>query len=92
MITLGQVGLGYWGPNVLRNFAGLHQVYMKACCDLDETALKRIAMQNPGIVTTTDYKVLLDDPKIEAVVVTAPTPSHYALAKAALLTDRHDFV
>ena len=38
MITLGQVGLGYWGPNVLRNFAGLQQVCMKACCDLDEAA------------------------------------------------------
>lgn len=92
MVTLGQVGLGYWGPNVLRNFAGLQQVHMKACCDLDETALKRIAAQNPGIVTTTDYNTLLDDPDIEAVVVTAPTPSHYGLAKAALLTGRHVFV
>ena len=43
MITLGQVGLGYWGPNVLRNFAGLQQVRMKVCCDLDGAALKRRA-------------------------------------------------
>ena len=43
-------------------------------------------------MTTTDYKTLLDDPDIEAVVVTAPTPSHYELAKAALLTGRHVFV
>jgi predicted dehydrogenase len=77
---------------VLRNYAGHQQERMKACCDLDEAALKRVASQLPGIVTTTEYGALLDDPEIEAVVVTAPTPAHYELAKAALLTDRHVFV
>ena len=47
MVTLGQVGLGYWGPNVLRNFAGLQQVRMKACCDLDETAPRRDRIAEP---------------------------------------------
>lgn len=92
MITLGQVGLGYWGPNVLRNFAGLPQARVKVCCDLDEAALNRIASQHPGISTTKDFGVLLADPDVEAVVVTTPTPWHYELAKAALLTDRHVFV
>jgi predicted dehydrogenase len=67
-------------------------VRVKTCCDLDEAALARIGSQHPGIATTTDYGVLLGDPDIEAVVVTAPTPSHYELAKAALLTNRHVFV
>ncbi|MEI2690185.1 MAG: Gfo/Idh/MocA family oxidoreductase [Anaerolineae bacterium] len=92
MVTLGQVGLGYWGPNLLRNFNGLAQARVKVCCDLDQTALQRAGSQYPGMVVTTDYADLLDDPEVEGVIVTAPTPAHYELAKAALLTGRHVFV
>ena len=92
MVTLGQVGLGYWGPNLLRNFNGLAQARVKVCCDLDEAALRRVGSQYPGMAITTDYGELLGDPEVEAVVVTAPTPAHYELAKAALLTGRHVFV
>jgi predicted dehydrogenase len=92
MINIGQVGLGHWGPNVLRNFATLPGVRVKACCDVDEAALRRAASQFPGLETTTEYQRLLDDPAIQAVVVTSPTPSHYELAKAALLSGRHVFV
>ncbi len=48
MITFGQVGLGYWGPNLLRNFNGLAQARVKVCCDLDEAALRRVGSQYPG--------------------------------------------
>jgi predicted dehydrogenase len=92
MVTLGQVGLGYWGPNLLRNFNGLAQARVKVCCDLDEAALRRVAGQYPGLRTTADYGELLGDSEVEAVIVTAPTPAHYELAKAALLTGRHVFV
>lgn len=92
MVTLGQVGLGYWGPNLLRNFNGLAQARVKVSCDLDEAALRRVGGQYPGMTITTDYGELLSDPEIEAVIVTAPTPAHYELAKAALLTGRHVFV
>jgi predicted dehydrogenase len=92
MVVLGQVGLGYWGPNLLRNFNGLAQARVKVCCDLDEVALRRVGDQYPGMAITTDYGELLGDPEVEAVIVTAPTPSHYELAKAALLTGRHVFV
>ena len=92
MVTLGQVGLGYWGPNLLRNFNGLAQARVKVCCDRDEAALRRVGSQYPSMAITTDYDELLGDPEIEAVVVTAPTPAHYELAKAALLTGRHVFV
>lgn len=92
MVTLGQVGLGYWGPNLLRNFNGLAQAQVKVCCDLDQTALRRAGSQYPGMVVTTSYADLLDDPEVAGVIVTAPTPAHYELAKAALLTGRHVFV
>ena len=92
MVILGQVGLGYWGPNLLRNFNGLAHARVKVCCDVDEAALRRVAGQYPGLHTTSDYDELLGDPEIEAVVVTAPTPIHYELATAALQTGRHVFV
>lgn len=92
MITVGQVGLGQWGPNVLRNFMALPGVRVKMCCDLDEAALRRVASQYPGLETTTDYRRLLDDPEIQAILVTTPSPSHHELAKAALLSGRHVFV
>lgn len=92
MINIGQVGLGQWGPNVLRNFAALPGVRVKMCCDLDETALQRAALQVPRLETTTEYRRLLDDPDLQAIVVTAPSAAHYELAKAALLSGRHVFV
>lgn len=92
MVTLGQVGLGYWGPNLLRNFNGLAQARVKVCCDLDEAALRRVGSLYPGMTITGDYDALLGDPEVEGVIVTAPTPAHYPLAKAALLSGRHVFV
>jgi len=62
MVTLGQVGLGYWGPNLLRNFNGLAQARVKVCCDLDEAALRRVGSQYPSMAITTDYDERLDDP------------------------------
>lgn len=92
MITVGQVGLGQWGPNVLRNLIALPEVRVKVCCDVDEAALRRVAAQYPGLQTTTDYRRLLDDPDIQAIVVTAPSAAHYELARAALLSGRDVFV
>lgn len=92
MITLGQVGLGYWGPNVLRNFQSLSQAHVKMCCDVDTRALQQIARQYPGLHTTPDYGELLQDTEIDAIVVTSPTLTHYELARAALVTGRHVFV
>ncbi|MDW8318569.1 MAG: Gfo/Idh/MocA family oxidoreductase [Anaerolineae bacterium] len=92
MITVGQVGLGQWGPNVLRNLMALPDVRVKVCCDVDEDALRRAAVQYPGLQTTNDYRRLLDDPEVQAVVVTAPSAAHYELSRDALLSGRDVFV
>jgi predicted dehydrogenase len=70
----------------------LAQARVKVCCDLDEAALRRMGSQYPGMTITTDYGALLNDPEVEAVIVTTPTPAHYELARAALLSGRHVFV
>ncbi len=92
MITLGQIGLGRWGPNVLRNFMSLPGGRVKRCCDLDERALARARSSYPDLQITTEYGELLDDPEIDAIVITSSARSHYALAKAALEQGKHVFV
>ncbi len=92
MITIGQVGLGHWGPNVLRNFIHLANCRVKVCCDLDEGALAKVQSSYPDLRTTCDYSQLLEDPEIDAIVVTASARAHYRLAKGALEQGKHVFV
>jgi predicted dehydrogenase len=92
MITLGQVGLGYWGPNLLRTFQALPGTEVKAVCDLDEGALTRVAEQYPALIRTRDYQTLLDDPQIGAMVVTSSAATHYQLSRAALEAGKHVLV
>lgn len=91
-IMLGIVGLGYWGPNLLRNFAQLDGCRIKVCCDLNENSLKSVKSQYPGIETTNDYSMLLQDTEIHAIVIAAPAIIHYDLAKKAILQGKHVFV
>ena len=92
MITLGQVGLGYWGPNLLRNYQALPGARVKAVCDLDETALAQAVQRYPRLVRTLDSEDLLCDPEIEAIVVSSSAATHYHLARAALKAGKHVFV
>jgi predicted dehydrogenase len=92
VITIGQVGLGKWGPNILRNFLAQSGCRVKVCCDLDEGALARIRASHPEVQTTQDYSLLLEDPELDAIAVTASAPAHYPLSKAALEHGKHVFV
>ncbi|MEA3459084.1 MAG: Gfo/Idh/MocA family oxidoreductase [Chloroflexota bacterium] len=92
MITIGQVGLGYWGPNVLRNFANLAECQVKRCCDTSAQQLEKIKRRYPLIELTQDYNELVNDPDIEALVITTLASTHYQLAEKALEADKHVFV
>jgi predicted dehydrogenase len=91
-INLGMVGLGYWGPNLLRNFTQLDGCRVKTCCDLDEDALKRLKTQYPDIETTNDYLSLINDPEIQAIILAVSAVKHYDLAKLAIQKNKHVFV
>ena len=92
MIVLGQVGLGYWGPNLLRNFQALPTAKVKALCDLNAEALSRAGERYPELLRTTEFADLLRDPEIGAVVVSSSATTHYRLARAALEAGKHVFV
>ncbi|MBW2058454.1 MAG: Gfo/Idh/MocA family oxidoreductase [Deltaproteobacteria bacterium] len=92
MITIGIIGCGYWGPNLIRNYTQLAQSRMLMCCDLDRKKLDRMEALYPGIVTTDDFKRLINNPEIDAIGIATPVFTHYELAKEALLHDKHVFV
>jgi predicted dehydrogenase len=84
------VGLGYWGPNLARNFDQLADLAW--ICDLDEGARAEFAGRYPQARATSDYDELLADPELDAVVVSTPVPTHHELARRALEAGKHVLV
>jgi predicted dehydrogenase len=91
-IRIGVVGLGYWGPNLARNFAALPGCELRWACDADERARERVAALYPSAKPTADLQDLLDDPQLDAVVLATPVPTHAELAIRVLEAGKHCFV
>jgi predicted dehydrogenase len=83
------IGVGYWGPNLIRNFSDLDEAQVVACSDLSRDRLNKIAKRYPGTKCTQDYEELLSDPEVDAVVIATPVSTHYPIAKAALEAGKH---
>ncbi|HUK95769.1 MAG TPA: Gfo/Idh/MocA family oxidoreductase [Gaiellaceae bacterium] len=87
------VGLGYWGPNLVRNLFELGEsADVRRVCDLDEEALAKITRRYPSIAGTTRYEDLLEDGELDAILISTPVSTHYPLASAALEAGKHVFV
>ena len=91
-ITVGVIGCGYWGPNLIRNFAENEVASLRWLCDRDARRLEKISRRYPAARASTDHTELLSDPRLEAVVVSTPVATHYAFARAALLAGKHVLV
>lgn len=92
MTTIGVIGCGYWGPNLVRNFDGLPDARVKTVSDLRPGRIEFVQKNYPSIATTFDYQEVLDDPEIEAVVIVTPAETHYAIASQALAAGKHVMV
>ncbi len=91
-LSIGVVGLGYWGPNLARNFSQLADCDLVALCDQDPERLQKTAAAYPGISKFSDLRRMLDDADLDAVAIATPVPSHFHLAKACLLAGKHVLV
>ncbi|MGB9186344.1 MAG: Gfo/Idh/MocA family oxidoreductase [Solirubrobacteraceae bacterium] len=91
-LRVGVAGLGYWGPNLARNFAALPDCELVWCCDESEAARTRVAAMFPGVQTTADLSELLADDELDAVVLATPVPTHAELAVRVLEAGKHCFV
>ena len=86
------VGVGYWGPNFVRNLSALPETDLVMVCDRDASALDRIARQYPAVETSIDLHDVLEDPSIDAVVIATPISTHHRLAEEALRAGKHVLV
>ena len=90
--TIGVIGCGYWGPNLLRNFAENEGAQLRWICDLDENRLGVMGRRYPAVGTTNDYRNLIADADLDAVVVVTPVATHFQIAKEALTAGKHVLV
>ncbi|MBI5309574.1 MAG: Gfo/Idh/MocA family oxidoreductase [Actinobacteria bacterium] len=91
-VRVGMVGLGYWGPNLARNFDALPGSMVAWLCDGNESALARHAHNHRQARTTTEFQDLLDDDSLDAVVIATNVPQHVPLAERALAAGKSAFV
>jgi protoporphyrinogen oxidase/predicted dehydrogenase len=91
-IRIGVVGVGYWGPNLVRNLAESSSFAVTHVCDLRQNALSEISRRYPGIRCTTRFEDVLLDGEVDAVAIATPVSTHYSLAMSALQAGKHTFV
>lgn len=91
-LRVGVVGLGYWGPNLARNFHNLPDAELAWCCDASPQARTRVAPMVPGARMTDRVEDLLEDESLDAVVLATPVPTHAELAVRVLEAGKHCFV
>lgn len=89
-IRTAVVGCGYWGKNLVRNFA--QESVLQMCCDGSPSVRARLEREYPGVQVVASYEDVIKDPGIEAVVLATPATYHADMAVAALSHGKHVFV
>ena len=92
MIKIGVIGCGHWGPNYVRNFSSMSGVSVTWASDIDQKRLDYIKQLYPAVKATKDYKKIIENRKIDAVVIATPTATHYQIARECLLHNKHTLV
>jgi predicted dehydrogenase len=91
-VRTGVVGLGYWGPNLVRNVVDSARSDLTWLCDKNERALESLARRYPTARRTTDLAEMLADPELDAVLVSTPISTHHAVACAAIEAGKHVWI
>lgn len=91
IISIGIIGAGYWGPNLIRNFNEIEGADLRVVCDLRQERLDHIQSRYPNLPVTRDVKDLLG-PEIDAIVIATPVSTHFKLAMQCLQAGKHVLV
>lgn len=91
-VNVAVVGMGYWGPNLVRNFAELEEANLRWVCDLDPARLNTLHRRYPQARCTTSYAELLADDDLDAIALATPVSTHHGLAVQALSAGKHVFI
>jgi predicted dehydrogenase len=89
VLSVGLIGLGYWGPNHARVLSEMRETQLVAAADVSETATAFMHARYPSVRTTLDPHDVIEASDIDAVVVATPTSTHYSLTLAALESGKH---
>jgi predicted dehydrogenase len=89
VINVGVVGYGYWGPNLVRNFAEVSAATVAAVSDVDTGKLELLQRRYPAVRATTRFQDLLEDPAIDAIAIATPVSTHFELGMATLKAGKH---
>jgi predicted dehydrogenase len=89
MVKVGIVGYGYWGPNLVRNFAETPGAAVAAVADVDTAKLAVVQRRHPAVKATTEFQDLLADPSIDAIAIATPVDTHFDLGMAVLGAGKH---
>jgi predicted dehydrogenase len=91
-IVLAQIGCGYWGPNLVRNFSALPDAHVKYVVDSSAERRAFVEANFPRTKAVEDAKIVFSDPEVSAVVIATPAGTHFAVACDALSAGKHIFV
>src|SRR5438876_995249 len=92
MIIVAQLGCGYWGPNLLRNFSALQNCRVKYVVDSSPERRAFVETNFPRTKAAESCELVFSDPEVNAIVIATPAATHFTLAKQALLAGKHVFV
>jgi predicted dehydrogenase len=92
VLNVAVIGAGYWGKNLVRNFARAKRCSLKYVCDINAGVLAMHKRSFPFVETTPDVEVALGDPQVRAVVIATPVPTHFEIASRALQAGKHVYV
>ena len=92
LLSIGVVGCGYWGPNLIRNFQDDDRAIVKYACDLMPARLDKLRKRYSSTIFTSDFNDLLKDDDLQAIAIATPVHTHFSLAKQALLAGKHVLV
>lgn len=86
------IGVGYWGPNLIRNFLTHDEIDGVIACDVDAARLAAMLKTFPGIETAANYEEVVGRADTDIVVIATPVSSHYPIAKLAIESGKHCFI
>lgn len=91
MVKIGIIGVGYWGPNLVRNFSRIADASVSYICDLNEKNIENVSYLVPAAKKTTSIDEVLES-DVDAVVIASPAVTHYEIAMKAFQAGKHVFV
>jgi len=91
-INVAQIGVGYWGPNLLRNLIANKNCNVKTVVDLDRERRRFVKELYPTVNVTDNAQEVFDDCSIDAIVIATPAATHFDLVISALRYGKHILV